>query len=62
MARFEMSSTIFRNQFYLAFLFRALSLVKTIAADGFIEVELNKISTENGTRHFEYTIHLANVQ
>ena len=43
MARFEMSSTIFRNQFYLAFLFRALSLVKTIAADGFIEVELNKI-------------------
>ena len=44
MVRFKMSSTVFRNQFHVAVLFRALSLVKTIAVDWLIEVELNKIS------------------
>ena len=43
MARFEMSSTVFCNQFYLTFLFQALSLVKTTGADWLIEVELNNI-------------------
>ena len=41
---FEMSSTVFRKRFYLAFDFSALSLVKTFAADWLIEVELNKIA------------------